>query len=380
MVNFTELVPSVGLIIAKSIISTLVVTGRGRSRKESIFTKTQVAFASGSVIDGSLNELGDLRNRDHSNTPMIATIAHIIPNDVVGSTITTEYYVKLFQKNSKISNLYKIALFAYNRGVDLALFGFDDITTINGLGLTCFQWARDTVSSGDVCYLMGYPLGNSQMSIVEGVVRDPTFCFNNFASGVDQIYHSAPATSGNSGSCILDASGRIIGLHGWGLPSYENFTGGPCTKSAFPILSHMIKNITQATPQKYFPRLVLGVNGYIVDDVFRVNNFSNQNNLKNIDGILIQNILPNQTIDLYNRNPLNPIKIDVNDIITDIDNSKVGYSFDAPLNKLFPKTLSQSITITFRKPPYDNTKVYTRTFTQASVSTPQTDVFNLNII
>jgi S1-C subfamily serine protease len=374
MPNFTDLISSIGLIIVINRITTVSYAGRGRLRKAISTSSTTVGYGSGSIIDGSLNGV-QLRNQNHSSRPLVVSVAHMIPNPVSGSTMTTEYYFKIFESNTKISNIYKINLLTYNKGIDLCLFEFLDETPVNPV---CLQWADPIdVDAGDPCFVLGFPIGDSQMSIVEGMVRDPTYCFTNFGSGVDQIYHSAPTTGGNSGSCILDSSGQIIGIHSWGKPGYENFTGGPSVKSAKPILGHMLSNL-HLRVEKYHPRVVLGINGKIVDDIFRIQNFNLRNVLKHIDGILVQNILPNQTI--FQNNLQNNNKIEVNDIITTINGKDVGYSYDSPLNVLFTAPLTNSITVVIRKPPYGPSNIFTITLSNPTISNINQDTFMLNII
>ena len=224
------------------------------------------------------------------------------------------------------------------------------------------QWNLDPIKSGQECYVIGYPLGDSQFSITHGTVRDPTYCFSNFVFGIDQLYHSAPATEGNSGCCILDISGKIVGIHSWAsgqtvrdanrnptqnLVLFEDFTGGAATKAAYPILSSMRNNKSRIADSKYYPRAFLGITATIMDDEFRINNFTNPN-IKDIDGIKIDSIVAGSSVETYNKTATT--KIEVNDIITHIMNVEVGYMRgDAPVNVLFLLPLGGPVQINVRK-------------------------------
>jgi S1-C subfamily serine protease len=350
--------PATGLIIVLTQVTTTIVTGTGRRRRVTTNTQTKTTYGSGFIVDGVL-ENNLLRDSSSSTYPIVASVAHLIP-----TTGSNRYFFKLFDTNTKISKIYELNLVSYNRSVDLCIFDF--ITSI--VGPLCLQWRRDSdVKSGEQCYVVGYPLGDAQLSIVDGSVRDPTYCMSNLSSGIDQIYHSAPATNGNSGGCILDKNGKIIGVHAWGYYqnsnlTYENFSGGPSTKSAYPILSFMLNNKSLAI-QKYHPRVALGMYGSILDDIFRIIHLNNTH-VQALDGVIVQSIVPNNGTTLYSIDTHNKkngtIKIGVNDIITHIfDLSKneyipIGYTKDSPVNILFPRNLTSSIQIRVRKAPnYD---------------------------
>jgi S1-C subfamily serine protease len=363
-----------------------------------IIVRTKITFArrsvsstrnistngSGFVVDGHLDN-GKLSNSPSPNTPIVVTVAHMVPSrsEIIktlqsGSTLNsvqTEYWFKRFDPYSpaKIYKFYKLNLVSYNRGVDLAILEFSPETPYDGL--TMIQWNINPIKSGQECYVIGYPLGDSQFSITHGSVRDPTYCFSNFMFGIDQIYHSAPATEGNSGCCILDINGKIIGIHSWGTVQsvrdgnrnftsnfvlYEDFTGGASTKAAYPILSSMLNNKSRITTTKYYPRCFLGITVTIMDDEFRINNYTNPviyQNIKDIDGIKIDTIVPGSTVENYNKTA--STKLEVNDIITHIMNKdgnfvEVGYMRgEAPVNVLFLLPLGSAVQLKIIKASND---------------------------
>jgi S1-C subfamily serine protease len=343
MTTLNNLSPSVGLILIVSTIITTTTTGTGRRRRTITTTKTDVNYGTGFIVDGEIDENSTLKNRNNSARPIVATVAHLLP-----FSGNNKYYIKLFDKITKISKIYELSLIAMNRSIDICLFDF--ITPISNP--FCIQWDTSDVNAGSTCYLIGYPLGDSQQSIVQGTVRDPTYCFSNLGSGIDQIYHSAPATKGNSGSCILNSQCKIIGIHTWGFKNlsgnddFENFTGGSSTYGIFKIIGHMISKI-YVNPEKFCSRVILGIKARIVNDIFRIQ-YMDISGVQEFDGILVNEILPNKTIDNYNKGQGVP-KIEINDIITHLNDSPIGYCKESPVNVLFTLSQNNPIQIKIRK-------------------------------
>ena len=379
MSSVDQVFDSVGLILVVTEVVNIRYIGTGRRRREVRNVETQVKFGTGFIVDGNF-ENGQLRNSNSSDTPIVVSVAHLIP-----TSGTSRYYLKLFDNSSKISKIHELSLEVYNRSIDICVFKFLSVPSVQ-----CLQWNTGAQKSGDVCYLAGYPLGDSQLSIVKGSIRDPTYCFTDLGSGIDQLYHSAPATRGNSGSCVLDGSSNIIGIHAWGYADgltsgYENFTGGPSTHSAFKIISYMVQN-TNLALNKYFPRVQLCIYAKILDDLFRIQNLTNSN-LNNVDGLIITGIpnsIANYTVNAHNLRA-GTTKIAVNDLITSIfDNSKseyipVGYSRESPLNILFTHPLNTPIKIKIRKAPVYNVE-YEITLENPYKSIVSQDAFYSNFI
>jgi hypothetical protein len=133
--------------------------------------------------------------------------------------------------------------------------------------------------------------------------------------------------------------GKIIGIHAWGYNqltnTYETFSGGPSSKSVYPIVKYMLENLNLRDNNNFFPRVILGINANLVNDLFRIAHFTNSA-LQNIDA------------------KANTIKININDIITHIFDPTtnefvaVGYTRESPVNILFRLPLTQIIKIKTR--------------------------------
>lgn len=366
---------SVGLIVVVSVISKNIVQ---RVRVGRSFRNVSQSVKDTQIYNGT----GFLVENPKTSCPSIVSVAHIIPDAV---NAENSFYIKLFDRTTALPKIYKLRLNAYNRGIDIALFDFEEFNEPNQEYLT---WNLGSLIPGQKCYLVGFPLADSQLSIVSGSVRDPTYCFSDLASGIDQIYHSAPASSGNSGSCILDFSGNIIGIHAWGYfqenkITFENFTGGPSAKSIYPIIQHILDNPNKKQGS-FFPRLTLGIQAKIINDLFRIVHFSNQA-LQNIDGILVSNIISNGSIEKHNLIGGNT-KIEVDDIITQIfdydknDYVDIGYTREAPINILFKNPFQQNIKIKLRKSStnYDSESIVE--IINAEVQNSNQDTFYTNLL
>jgi hypothetical protein len=361
MSGINSVIPSCGLIIVDSTITSVTTQGRGRRARTITNTYKQTSFGSGFVVDGDISiSLPILQNKPTSSKPMVVSVAHVILT--VG---TSRYFIKLFDENTKLPKIYEINLISYNRSIDICIFEFKDNSKV--VNQACLTWKRDwdtnPVLSGDRCYVVGFPLGDSQLSIVEGSVRDPTYCFGDLGMAIDQIYHSAPVTNGNSGSCILDKDNKIIGIHAWGqyqysnLVGYENFSGGPGGKWLHDIIFHMIFNRpVSSSSNTYSPRTVLGIHARIVDDLFKIKNFDNIY-VQDLEGIIVENIIQNNTskqysIDTHNKKT-GTTKIQPGDVITHIyvDNTPIaiGYTKEAPVSLLFYHAPGSSIKLRIKK-------------------------------
>lgn len=375
-----QTLPSIGLIVVLSRITiTTFVNQRVNRRIRSVPVQRfedRVNTGSGFIVDGTMQD-GTMQNKNESTRPIIVSVAHLIPTE---TNSVNQFFVKLFHPVEKLSKIYKLKLITFNRGVDLVLFDFE--TPIENP--FCLKW--NTVSNqGDRCFVTGFPLGDSQLSIVDGTIRDPTYCFSNCETGIDQIYHSAPSTSGNSGSCIVNESGEVVGIHAWGYYQnqstvFENFTGGPSAKSAFSILSYMISKPELYQTDKFFPRPTLGIRTKLVNDLFRIINFSN-GFIQNNDGIIVESIIDGGTIAAHNLQP-GTVKIQVNDLITYIFDQirneyiPVGYSREAPLNALFRNTLGSLIKIKIRKYPSYATEEIVEISNPKTLLSQQDSAFN----
>ena len=108
---------------------------------------------------------------------------------------------------------------------------------VSNAGLT-FASSR-AISPGDDCYIVGNPSGFDVLSISHGNVRDPKHV-NQY--NVETMFVTAPSIGGNSGGCIVDRSGNVIGLLTFGLTNTETMGGGASEFMMQPIVKKIIVN------------------------------------------------------------------------------------------------------------------------------------------
>lgn len=95
---------------------------------------------------------------------------------------------------------------------DLEIVSYDiknDIAFLksNVLFKDSIPFRKTEVSTGEVCYAIGNPLGEG-LSFLNGIISDN----HRNIEGKDFIMFSAPITSGNSGGPLLDEYGVMIGM------------------------------------------------------------------------------------------------------------------------------------------------------------------------
>ena len=90
----------------------------------------------------------------------------------------------------------------------------------------CLQLSTVEASAGNTCYVCGNPGGLDTDSISKGVVRDGHHTLRSGSYVPDAIYIDTAGIGGNSGSPILNISGKIIGLFLFGIVGSETLNGG----------------------------------------------------------------------------------------------------------------------------------------------------------
>lgn len=90
----------------------------------------------------------------------------------------------------------------------------------------CLQLSTVEASAGNTCYVCGNPGGLDTDSISKGIVRDGHHTLWSGSYVPDAIYIDTAGIGGNSGSPILNISGKIIGLFLFGISGSETLNGG----------------------------------------------------------------------------------------------------------------------------------------------------------
>ena len=92
------------------------------------------------------------------------------------------------------------------------------VIDIEGDGFPYVQWFSGSISVGQPVYAAGYPLGDPQFTLTDGIVsKSATSGETSWASVDSVIEHTAKINPGNSGGPLVDASGSLIGINYAGL-------------------------------------------------------------------------------------------------------------------------------------------------------------------
>jgi S1-C subfamily serine protease len=141
----------------------------------------------------------------HYTLPVLATARHVVEG---------AHRVRVIFNSGQSFNVY---VYTSDNARDIAILHVDPAgprLPFSGLLLR-----SEPSQAGERIYVTGYPLGMSEMAITEGLIS---------ASYSNGFQFSAPISSGNSGSPVIDNRGEVVGL----------VTAGSTTRGA-PVLQNM---------------------------------------------------------------------------------------------------------------------------------------------
>ena len=104
---------------------------------------------------------------------------------------------------------------------------------------TTISFATDDVAIGDVCLLIGNPLGLDETSIAPGFIRDDKYIISNM---IESVGITSPTYSGNSGSCTLNSNGELIAILSAGIGDFEGFAWGASMLVIKECITKIIRN------------------------------------------------------------------------------------------------------------------------------------------
>jgi hypothetical protein len=223
----------------------------------------------------------------------------------------------------------------------------------------CLSLSSTESSTGDACYVCGNPLGIDNDSLSKGVVRDSHYTVTSGSYIADAIHVSVPGLSGNSGSPILNTSGKIIGLFVFGLSTtgMETFNGGPNLTTLKSSLALLKSQQADAKSKKY-----LGID-WSVPDPFTLKSYYTSSDAFANKGVIINAI---DTTD-------SPFKdLNTNDLLLSVSVNGTMTSFGTLSHQRCPGTLlystASSIVIQYIRGTTYYAKTVTLDKTYANVS------------
>lgn len=209
----------------------------------------------------------------------------------------------------------------------------DDSFNVNNYPITDQRYLPflEKAKTGELAYVLGYPLGTDLSSFSMGIVRNERFVAPSLFIPFNVVLITSPAYQGNSGSPIVNVDGDVIGLLTFvyyaNEQTFESIGGGPSSSIVSYVAEKLItadkmKNDGMAVPA-YFDRNSLKFRkGYLGFESSKVIWFSD------IPTLTKKYNFPHKTPIGFRGNvgPFSPLKgfISNKDIIVRIDGKDIG--------------------------------------------------------
>ena len=187
----------------------------------------------------------------------ICTAAHVITNVKDKKTGTLEPAQNIYVLVSPSYQVYKCRIVGFDGAGDIGVLKIDEKDPYNqslpSLSNQPYLDFDPSAKTGQMAYVLGYPLGTDLSSFSMGIVRNEKFVAPSLFMPFNLILITCPAYQGNSGSPIVNSDGKVIGLLTFVYFSkdqtYESIGGGPCCD----IVSHVTQKIIDGDSGKPNP-------------------------------------------------------------------------------------------------------------------------------
>lgn len=148
----------------------------------------------------------------------------------------------------------------------------------------CLKLSQNEIIEGELCYVVGNPMGFDEDSFSLGTARDPHYCEPGGYQVPDSLHVSCPGMGGNSGGPIVDIKGDVIGIYTFGLAGgYECFGGGS-NKDVLKKSLDIMKTNTDNKIKRY-----LGLD-WSVPSPFLIKNYYQNDNSFSTNGVYIHSV------------------------------------------------------------------------------------------
>jgi serine protease Do len=186
----------------------------------------------------------------------IVTAAHVISepkdeNDDKGAIIPAKEIYALVAPNYDV---YKCRVVGIDGTGDIGVLKIDmedPFNKNNGpIKIQKYLSFTENTKTGDLAFVLGYPLGTDLSSFSMGIVRNEKFVAPSLFIPFNVILITSPAYQGNSGSPIVNANGDVIGLLTFvyyaNEQTFESIGGGPTSS----IVSYVTQRLIDADKKK----------------------------------------------------------------------------------------------------------------------------------
>jgi serine protease Do len=186
----------------------------------------------------------------------IVTAAHVISeprdeNDEKGAIIPAKEIYALVAPNYDV---YKCRVVGIDGTGDIGVLKIDmddPFNKNNGpIKIQKYLSFTEQTKTGDLAFVLGYPLGTDLSSFSMGIVRNEKFVAPSLFIPFNVILITSPAYQGNSGSPIVNANGDVIGLLTFvyyaNEQTFESIGGGPTSS----IVSYVTQRLIEADKKK----------------------------------------------------------------------------------------------------------------------------------
>lgn len=133
------------------------------------------------------------------------------------------------------------------------------VIDIDGDGFPFLGWFEEEIKVGIDVFAAGFPLGDPEYTLTEGIVAKTTSSRATDSSGVEKaIEHTANLQHGNSGGPLIDDNGKVIGVN------YYGMTDSSSTQTQFFAISRDEAKPIIEVLKTGEDKLAMGVNGTAV--------------------------------------------------------------------------------------------------------------------
>lgn len=186
----------------------------------------------------------------------VVTAAHVVLYDEGESRRVPLATALMVQRNAVYvtynGHIYQATLVLADGAGDIALLRIHPDTPWN-VNLPRLQPHHPSLSlslrapeAGAPVWTVGNPLGQGGPSACLGVVRSSTFAEASGSIVAESLLISTAVIGGNSGSPIIDARGKVVGLAAWAFR--DTMGGGPTARFMAPVIAAALNGVTRAGP------------------------------------------------------------------------------------------------------------------------------------